>query len=118
MENMRKNLIVIFHCEFSQKRGPALWQSLREFDRRFNFDRYPKLCYPESYLLLKGVNCFSEEHPECFVGKYMRQEEGVPELNKKMTRQMKNARREYSVENQTKKLINKVNFQARSGNLF
>ena len=49
--HMSQNTILIFHCEFSYKRGPDLWKTLREIDRNVNMVRYPKLFYPESYIL-------------------------------------------------------------------
>lgn len=33
--------IVIFHCEFSQKRGPTLYRSLRGIDREIHAQFYP-----------------------------------------------------------------------------
>ena len=36
-ERMQKRTIIVFHCEFSQKRGPKLWKTLRELDRRINY---------------------------------------------------------------------------------
>uniref|UniRef100_A0AAF5RVM4 protein-tyrosine-phosphatase n=1 Tax=Wuchereria bancrofti TaxID=6293 RepID=A0AAF5RVM4_WUCBA len=55
----------IFYCEFSQKRGPSIAYELRALDRKFNFDRYPAVDYPEMYLLEYGYRnfylCFSNE---------------------------------------------------------
>mmetsp|Transcript_44487 Transcript_44487/g.59023 ORF Transcript_44487/g.59023 Transcript_44487/m.59023 type:complete len:106 (+) Transcript_44487:659-976(+) len=33
---MRSRTIIVFHCEFSEKRGPTLWRTLRNLDRRIN----------------------------------------------------------------------------------
>ena len=56
---MQKRTIIIFHCEYSQKRGPKLWQTLRELDRRINYVTRPGLIfYPEMYLLEKGFANF------------------------------------------------------------
>ena len=49
----------IFHCEFSQSRGPGLYQAVRETDRVVNENRWPKLFYPEIYMLKGG---FAEFH--------------------------------------------------------
>lgn len=67
---MKSKTILVFHCEFSQKRGPALWKTLRELDRHLNLGRYPKIFYPEMYLLEKGFKTFHESYPELCVGKY------------------------------------------------
>ena len=50
-QNMKKKTILVFHCEFSEVRGPRLWQTLRDVDRQVNYHNYPKLFYSESYLL-------------------------------------------------------------------
>ena len=44
--------VIIFHCEFSSERGPSMLRHLRQIDRQKN--RYPKLDYPELYLLENG----------------------------------------------------------------
>uniref|UniRef100_A0A6I8P431 M-phase inducer phosphatase n=1 Tax=Ornithorhynchus anatinus TaxID=9258 RepID=A0A6I8P431_ORNAN len=51
-----KSRVFIFHCEFSSERGPRLCRALRELDRRIN--QYPRLCYPELYLLRGGYRDF------------------------------------------------------------
>ncbi|KAK6107513.1 Rhodanese-like domain family protein [Brugia pahangi] len=48
----------IFYCEFSQKRGPSIAYELRALDRKFNFERYPAVDYPEMYLLEYGYRNF------------------------------------------------------------
>jgi len=59
-----KRMIIIFHCEFSSKRGPALCRFLRNKDRDMNRSRYPKLYYPELYLLEGGYKAFFAEKKE------------------------------------------------------
>eukprot|EP01016_Furgasonia_blochmanni_P008251 TRINITY_DN13326_c0_g1_i1.p1 TRINITY_DN13326_c0_g1~~TRINITY_DN13326_c0_g1_i1.p1 ORF type:complete len:280 (+),score=66.78 TRINITY_DN13326_c0_g1_i1:65-904(+) len=53
--------IIIFHCEFSQKRGPKMYRHLRKLDRQNN--EYPNLTYPDIYLLEGGYNKFSGSFP-------------------------------------------------------
>jgi rhodanese-related sulfurtransferase len=54
-----KRSIYIFHCEFSSKRGPAMIQHLRNMDRIKNgVPNFPKLYYPEVYLLHGGYSVF------------------------------------------------------------
>lgn len=54
----------IFHCEFSQRRGPDMLKLVRKEDRdRVPFDRFPQLHYPECYVLEKGYKKFWETYP-------------------------------------------------------
>ncbi|XP_069779633.1 M-phase inducer phosphatase 2 isoform X2 [Narcine bancroftii] len=53
-----KRVIIIFHCEFSSERGPRMCRFLREKDREVNGTDYPKLHYPELYVLKGGYNEF------------------------------------------------------------
>jgi hypothetical protein len=57
-----KRTVIIFHCEFSSERGPSLLRFLRNQDRAANRDSYPKLYYPELYLLEGGYKAFFEDH--------------------------------------------------------
>lgn len=57
-----KRTIIIFHCEFSSERGPSLLRFLRNQDRTLNEHEYPKLFYPEIYLLEGGYKCFYENY--------------------------------------------------------
>ncbi|XP_057381883.1 M-phase inducer phosphatase 2-like isoform X1 [Daphnia carinata] len=60
----KKRNILIFHCEFSSERGPALSRFLRNKDRDDNKDNYPALHWPEVYLLLGGYKAFYEQFDE------------------------------------------------------
>ncbi|XP_004581489.2 M-phase inducer phosphatase 1 isoform X2 [Ochotona princeps] len=51
-----KRVIVVFHCEFSSERGPRMCRYIRERDRLGN--EYPKLHYPELYVLKGGYKEF------------------------------------------------------------
>jgi rhodanese-related sulfurtransferase len=53
-----KRTCIIFHCEFSSKRGPRAYRYLRRTDRQANIDTYPQLFYPEIYLLEGGYRAF------------------------------------------------------------
>jgi M-phase inducer tyrosine phosphatase len=55
---VRSRTILIFHCEFSHKRAPDMWQRLRDIDRNFNINRYPGLFFPECYILQGGYSEF------------------------------------------------------------
>jgi len=65
-----KRDILVFHCEFSSKRGPDYCAKLRTKDRNVNKDVYPGLHYPEVYLLLKGYKEFWTHHPDLCEGGY------------------------------------------------
>ena len=54
--------VLIFHCEFSSERGPKMYRFLREQDRELNKAHYPKLNYPEMYVLEGGYKAFYEKH--------------------------------------------------------
>jgi hypothetical protein len=62
---------VVFHCEFSQRRGPNLMHRFRDHDRLKNIDRYPTLDYPAIYLLQGGYCQFFEDCPDLCDGGYV-----------------------------------------------
>ncbi|XP_041065253.1 cell division cycle 25 homolog d [Carcharodon carcharias] len=51
--------VIIFHCEFSSERGPKFCRNLRRMDRNANV--YPRLCFPELYILKDGYKEFFQE---------------------------------------------------------
>eukprot|EP01089_Gocevia_fonbrunei_P021497 TRINITY_DN8378_c0_g1_i2.p1 TRINITY_DN8378_c0_g1~~TRINITY_DN8378_c0_g1_i2.p1 ORF type:complete len:469 (-),score=55.30 TRINITY_DN8378_c0_g1_i2:111-1517(-) len=78
-------ICIIFHCEFSSHRGPTLYRTLRDWDRKVNFANYPTLFYPEIYVLEGGYKKFWENCPEiCEPRNY------VPMKDKQYSKQMKN----------------------------
>lgn len=54
--------VLVFHCELSEHRAPTLAKYLRSRDRAINTANYPKICYPELYILQGGYkewfSCF------------------------------------------------------------
>ncbi|MCJ1393989.1 cell division cycle- protein [Xylographa bjoerkii] len=56
-----KNLL-IFHCEYSAHRAPIAARFIRHEDRATNAHQYPKLTYPEVYILDGGYSAFFKEH--------------------------------------------------------
>ncbi|KAF9069701.1 hypothetical protein BDP27DRAFT_1222082 [Rhodocollybia butyracea] len=50
----QKKTVLIFHCEFSAKRAPTFAKHLRSKDRAMNNHVYPKVHYPELYILEGG----------------------------------------------------------------
>ena len=65
---LKQNVFIVFHCEFSQKRGPTLFQLFREYDRHHN--TYPNLSYPNVFLLEGGYKKFYEQMPQLCIGGY------------------------------------------------
>ncbi|KAM5245789.1 M-phase inducer phosphatase 2 isoform 3-T3 [Ctenodactylus gundi] len=59
--HLDKRIILIFHCEFSSERGPRMCRFIRERDRAAN--DYPRLYYPEMYILKGGYKEFFPQHP-------------------------------------------------------
>lgn len=58
---IRKHILV-FHCEFSCKRGPAIALALRQADRAIAHD-WPNCHFPELYILEGGYCNFFQIHP-------------------------------------------------------
>ena len=56
--------VLLFHCEFSQARGPRMMALLRELDRERNEERYPRLDYDQMYLIHGGYKQFHAERPD------------------------------------------------------
>ncbi|KAK7014998.1 Rhodanese domain-containing protein [Favolaschia claudopus] len=48
--------ILVFHCEFSAKRAPTFAKHLRAKDRALNNHVYPRIHYPEIYILEGGYS--------------------------------------------------------------
>jgi len=85
--NNNKRVLVIFHCEFSSERGPGLLRFLRSQDRLMNKDSYPKLFYPELYLLEGGYKSFYEQFKDLCEPKLY-----VPMLHKDYVNDLKHFR--------------------------
>lgn len=49
---------IVFHCEFSQNRGPDTLRKFRQMDRNYNKENYPRLSYTNVYLLQGGYKEF------------------------------------------------------------
>lgn len=64
--------LLIFHCEYSAHRAPIMARHIRKQDRTANVEHYPKLTYPEVYLLEGGYSAFFAEHRgRCFPQNYV-----------------------------------------------
>ncbi|XP_057899754.1 M-phase inducer phosphatase 2-like [Melospiza georgiana] len=60
-QHASKRVILIFHCEFSVERGPKMCKFLRDRDRSCH--EYPRLHYPELYVLKGGYREFFLQFP-------------------------------------------------------
>jgi M-phase inducer tyrosine phosphatase len=64
--------LLIFHCEYSAHRAPIMARYVRKQDRSTNTEYYPKLTYPEVYILDGGYSAFFAEHrARCFPQNYV-----------------------------------------------
>lgn len=54
--------VIVFHCEFSSQRGPKMWQFVRKLDRQLNIGDYPKLDFPQIFVLKGGYDQFVKEY--------------------------------------------------------
>jgi len=71
-EDYSKKVIIIFHCEFSSERAPWMAQFFRKADREKNRFFYPRLHYPEVYVLKGGYKEFYNNYKEfCSPQKYV-----------------------------------------------
>jgi rhodanese-related sulfurtransferase len=58
------NIVIIFHCEYSSQRAPRNHRCFREIDRARNLDLWPRLTFPNTYILDGGYRGFFERHPD------------------------------------------------------
>ena len=78
----RQRSILVFHCEFSSERAPRQLRYLRACDRTRN--PYPRLHYPEIYLLKGGYKEFYHTYKELCVP-----EEYLPMLDDRYNKEYK-----------------------------
>ncbi|WWC87865.1 uncharacterized protein L201_002762 [Kwoniella dendrophila CBS 6074] len=65
-----EQVVLVFHCEFSAKRAPTFAKHLRSRDRLINNALYPKIFYPEVYILEGGYCGFYQSQPNSCDGGY------------------------------------------------
>jgi M-phase inducer tyrosine phosphatase len=64
--------LLIFHCEYSAHRAPIMAKFIRSKDRRANAEQYPRLTYPETYILDGGYSSFFKGYQSrCFPQNYV-----------------------------------------------
>jgi len=57
-QNFCDRICLVFYCEYSSHRGPKSYKSIRSLDRKLHSHCYPKIFYPEMYLLDGGYKNF------------------------------------------------------------
>ncbi|KAL1916252.1 uncharacterized protein VTP21DRAFT_5869 [Calcarisporiella thermophila] len=62
LTTIKPRSLIVFHCEFSIHRAPRMALYLRNRDRQMNIARYPRLHYPEVYVLEGGYAGFFEHY--------------------------------------------------------
>jgi M-phase inducer tyrosine phosphatase len=69
---MEGRTLLIFHCEYSAHRAPMMARHVRSEDRTVNAEHYPRLTYPEVYILDGGYSAFFADHrSRCFPPEYV-----------------------------------------------
>ncbi|KAI5858255.1 hypothetical protein GGS23DRAFT_331397 [Durotheca rogersii] len=64
--------LLVFHCEYSACRAPMMARHIRASDRMINAEFYPRLTYPEVYILDGGYSEFFIEHRDrCYPQAYV-----------------------------------------------
>lgn len=106
---LHQNVGIVFHCEFSQNRGPTLMRMFREHDRNQNLKNYPNLDYPNIFLLQGGYRKFYNDFPDLCVGGYVQMRDS------KFIRQLQRCHSEYSEHMLGKKRFSHSIRRTRSG---
>lgn len=91
-EEIKSRTIIIFHCEFSQNRGPQMAQFFREKDRELNRQRYPEIFYPNVFILDGGYNLFYSQFDEFCDGGYVSMFDEQHKLNGDLVKATNNFR--------------------------
>ncbi|KAF2963006.1 hypothetical protein GQX73_g10565 [Xylaria multiplex] len=69
---MEGKTILIFHCEYSVHRAPRMARHIRAEDRTANLEFYPRLTYPEVYILEGGYSDFFKlQRDRCYPQAYV-----------------------------------------------
>ncbi|OLN97123.1 M-phase inducer phosphatase [Colletotrichum chlorophyti] len=69
---MQGRTLLIFHCEYSAHRAPMMARHVRSEDRTVNAEHYPRLTYPDVYILEGGYSGFFAEHRcRCYPQSYV-----------------------------------------------
>jgi M-phase inducer tyrosine phosphatase len=70
--NAPNSTLLILHCEYSVHRAPLTAKYIRNHDRNVNAAQYPRLTYPELYVLDGGYSKFFAQHrSKCYPQNYV-----------------------------------------------
>lgn len=70
--NTPGSTLLILHCEYSVHRAPLTAKYIRNHDRTVNAEQYPRLSYPEMYILEGGYsNFFAQHRSKCYPQNYV-----------------------------------------------
>lgn len=73
--------LLILHCEYSVHRAPLTAKHIRNHDRNVNAAHYPRLSYPDLYILDGGYSKFFANHrSKCFPQNYVEMNDERHEL--------------------------------------
>ncbi|KAF8212405.1 hypothetical protein K438DRAFT_1806457 [Mycena galopus ATCC 62051] len=73
-----RKTILVFHCEFSAKRAPTFAKHLRAKDRALNNHVYPRIHYPELYILEGGYSqYFQSSSSRCLPQAYVTMDDPI-----------------------------------------
>eukprot|EP00474_Spongospora_subterranea_P011196 CRZ11654.1 hypothetical protein [Spongospora subterranea] len=88
-----KNLVIIFHCEFSQNRAPKTFRAFRSLDRAAN--TYPTLSFPQMYIMKGGYRQFFNQYQSsCKPQSYVTMAD--PTLSKQWRKEVKECRKSWT----------------------
>lgn len=69
---MQGRTLIVLHCEYSAHRAPLMARHIRSHDRNVNAANYPRLTYPEVYILSGGYSEFFDAHrSRCYPQNYV-----------------------------------------------
>ena len=69
---MQGRTLIVLHCEYSAHRAPLMARHIRSHDRNVNAANYPRLTYPEVYILSGGYSEFFDAHRcRCYPQNYV-----------------------------------------------
>jgi M-phase inducer tyrosine phosphatase len=69
---MSGRTLIVFHCEYSAHRAPLMARHVRSQDRTANAANYPRLSYPDVYILSGGYSEFFTAHRcRCYPQNYV-----------------------------------------------
>ncbi|KAI4601495.1 cell division cycle- protein [Pestalotiopsis sp. 9143b] len=84
---MEGKVLLVLHCEYSAHRAPMMARHIRSEDRTINAEFYPRLSYPDVYILDGGYSEFFNEHRcRCYPQSYveMNDEEHIATCEREM----------------------------------